>query len=103
MMQKFYAKHQELMEQQELDHREDVAFFEERELCLHDLLPVVARVGDALALARHGLGVEVLAEGHLLGHGGLLEPDAQHLRLRAVRGEHRVELLGLGELAVLYV
>lgn len=29
-MQKLYAKHKELMEQQELDHRDDVAFFEQQ-------------------------------------------------------------------------
>ena len=54
-----------------------------------------------LALARHGLGVKVLAEGHLLGHRGLLEADAEGLRLRAVGAEQFLEVLGLGVRALL--
>jgi hypothetical protein len=48
-----------------------------------------------------GLGVEVLAERHLLGHRGLLEADAEPLRLRAVGAEQLLEVLGLGVVALL--
>ena len=65
------------------------------------MLPVVAGVGHAVALARHGLSVEVLAERHLLGHRGLLEADAEPLRLRAVGAEQLLKVLGLGVVALL--
>ena len=52
MMQKCYAKHKELMEQQESEHRDDVAFLEEQIAYLCQGAPQKAKVVQERVKAR---------------------------------------------------